>query len=1104
MKWEPSRNNLLETRFGVEQGNTYKSRFTEAVLRVIGRYTFGTACGIAFLCALVFLFYPPGLDNISRLVLVGSLMSYAGLCAWWTVRSVFAHFALHRMLLTASLLALFIVMCISIVLHMGLQNPMFGLIALLVSTLCAVTRVRMGSLLAISYATSVFFLAWLTAGKVDPYSPQPTPDIGLLVWMHLVMIASSIAVGTLIAKVLRYYLESAGNRQKRFQLLLGMAVEWYWEQDKSFHFTYFSDKPRKGGQDMSRVSLGRTLWDIEEMALSPQALQAHRADLQAHRSFSRLLVTWRSEDQQLRYIHLSGEPRFTRDDQFDGYWGVGHDVTHVITAQKATLASEARYRDLFARSPTALLLHRDGTVIDANQAAIQLFDFNTKEEMIGYRVADFFATPQARELSRTRMRLLDQMPDGEGIPVVEFQLTTRTGRHISAQGTGVKIAMPDGAATLSIFLDITERAAAEAAYQRSSTMLRLLIATSPDCITVTDLTNDGGYTMVNETFTKLTGYSSEEVLGKTYIELGIWDPNAEQQEAIQSLKTQGSSFEIPATFKSKKGGIISMLLSGARFEMDGQDYMVINARDVTLTERVRLEHAAMLRNASIGIALTRSGVITQANPRFEQIFGWPEGMLLGRSASIVWPTQDAFKEATVYARPLLLQGRTVELEQQMKRRNGSLFWCRILGQVIDPAAPSRAGTIWITEDISERRLIADTLAAARDAAETANRAKSAFLANTSHEIRTPLNGILGLAKLAGEFQLDEGLRQQYLDQIMCSAENLSRIISDILDVSKIEAGKLTIETVAFNLHETLRKIHHSFAVLAHKKALHCSLKIDPAVPKEVMGDPLRVRQIVSNYASNAIKFTEQGFVEIHVQQLQDGSGVEICVNDSGPGIPLQIQSRLFTPFTQADESITRRYGGTGLGLSICKELAGLMGGEVGVRNLTSERYASGSQFWVRLPLQIVSATDVNSLSHDPARCLQGYRVLLVEDNPVNMLISATMLVQWGFHVTQAETGQLAIEQVHQAAQKAQPFDLVLMDVQMPEMSGYETTVLLRQYFDSQTLPIIALTAAALISEREEALHSGMNDFLTKPIDREKLQQTMLKFLVSSSAPSTVL
>jgi CheY-like chemotaxis protein len=264
---------------------------------------------------------------------------------------------------------------------------------------------------------------------------------------------------------------------------------------------------------------------------------------------------------------------------------------------------------------------------------------------------------------------------------------------------------------------------------------------------------------------------------------------------------------------------------------------------------------------------------------------------------------------------------------------------------------------------------------------------------------------------------------------------------------------------------------------------------------------VRLRQILSNLLSNALKFTAVGFVRLNVTASDDGPLVRFEVEDSGPGITPEVQARLFEPFTQGDVSTTRRYGGTGLGLSICRELAQLMGGHVGVASDPGR----GSRFWAELPLarsEQDAPPSAFAPLEDSLRLLVGLNVLVVEDNAVNMMIATTILRQWGVIVAEAVNGAEAVAVVTTRADAGRPFDLVLMDVQMPVLGGHDATRALRRRFDAEALPIIALTAAALTSEREEALAAGMNDFLTKPLDAQRLQDTLLHWATAARAAAT--
>jgi signal transduction histidine kinase/ActR/RegA family two-component response regulator len=476
------------------------------------------------------------------------------------------------------------------------------------------------------------------------------------------------------------------------------------------------------------------------------------------------------------------------------------------------------------------------------------------------------------------------------------------------------------------------------------------------------------------------------------------------------------------------------------------------------------------------------------------MFGWPRGALQNQQLRVVWPSDAAFDAMSEQIAPALSRGEQVDIEAPMMRRDGSTFTGRLLAKALDPTQPA-SGTIWLAEDVTERRLVEQALARARDEAEAANRAKSAFLANTSHEIRTPLNALVGLAQLARTPGVDDRRRLQYIEQISESADSLSAILSDILDLSKIEAGKLIVDSVSFDLRGLIGTLKQAYGAIAHTRGLTLYVVIDDDVPQHVQGDPMRLRQVLTNYLTNALKFTTTGSILLNVHRGV-GYRLRFEVIDTGAGMEASALSVLFLPFSQVDNSITRKVGGTGLGLSICSELARLMEGSVGVNSEPGK----GSVFWVELPLPPVSAQRLETHeSTSGLDALQGTRVLMVEDNAVNMMIAVALLERWGAIVDQADDGPSALRAIDQAHQSGNPFDIVLMDVQMPGMSGHDVTRRLRQRYDRNTLPIVALTAAALVSEREDAMAAGMNDFLTKPIDAERLRQTLRQVLMESEA-----
>ncbi len=405
------------------------------------------------------------------------------------------------------------------------------------------------------------------------------------------------------------------------------------------------------------------------------------------------------------------------------------------------------------------------------------------------------------------------------------------------------------------------------------------------------------------------------------------------------------------------------------------------------------------------------------------------------------------------------------------------------------------GFTCIARDITYKKEIEKELVRSRKEALELVVTRERFLANTSHEIRTPMNAIIGISNLLKETNLTDKQRE-YVHSIHTSSENLLVIINDILDLSKIEAGKLTLENIDFDLKEKLSTLVRSLQLKASEKSLYLSLAIDTGVGTWVKGDPYRLNQVLMNLLSNALKFTDQGSVALKLSVIKDTpthQTLAFVVEDTGIGISDDKLESIFDDFTQADTSTTRKYGGTGLGLSISRKMAQLMQGTLSVKS----KPAVGSTFTLKITVekgkkQIEAKQTLHKTHPD---LLQGKTVLLVEDNEFNQLLAATILEQWNTKVTLAQNGQEAIDKV-----KLQEFDVILMDIQMPVMGGIEATQIIRNELQLHT-PIIALTANAISGNIQEYTANGMNACVTKPFQREALFETIYEVISQTKALS---
>ena len=395
----------------------------------------------------------------------------------------------------------------------------------------------------------------------------------------------------------------------------------------------------------------------------------------------------------------------------------------------------------------------------------------------------------------------------------------------------------------------------------------------------------------------------------------------------------------------------------------------------------------------------------------------------------------------------------------------------------------------LTDEIEHVKRMEQELKQARDRAEEMSQAKGEFLANMSHEIRTPMNGVIGTLQLLSDTDLGSA-QQEYVDTAHKSAQSLMTILNDILDLSKIEAGKLNIELIPLELREIVTELITLHTMTADEKAIELVADIDEKIPNILIGDPTRIRQILANLISNALKFTEKGHVLVRVRLVSSDDNNAMAsfeVEDTGVGIEEHVKDKLFNEFTQADGSTTRKYGGTGLGLAIVRQLVEMMHGEFGVDSKPGE----GSTFWFRIPLEISS----EQILKQPGEFEQEFKgtlsghILLVEDNPINQMIAQKMLEKIGLESTLAHDGQQALNMLEQNT-----YDAVLMDCQMPVLDGFEATRRIREQEALKTLPVIAMTANVMEGDREKCIAVGMNDYIGKPVVEAALKKTLARWL----------
>jgi PAS domain S-box-containing protein len=678
---------------------------------------------------------------------------------------------------------------------------------------------------------------------------------------------------------------------------------------------------------------------------------------------------------------------------------------------------------------------------------------------------------------------------------------------------------------LALWVGTLRRLVAErtTALEMHRAQLLTLVGTIPDLVWVKDA--EGVYLACNARFEELYGASESEIIGRTdydFVDQATADFfRAHDQRAMQA--GQPSVNEEWLDFAKTAEHLLFETVKTPMFDRAGKLIGVLGiARDITRRRQVEndlraSEEKLRLAQASAGLGIwevdLKTGV-TVWSPEVEAIYGLEPGGFGGDQASWLKYVHADDKAQLVEVLASHLRDREpFEVEFRILRSDGKVRWVASRGQVHFDEQDQAQRIVGVNFDITEKRRAAEELrryreqleelvdkrtgqlVQARDAAEAANRAKSAFLANMSHEIRTPMNAIIGMSHLLRS-KLGQPELLDKLDKISGAANHLLGIINDLLDFSKIEAGKLHLEMREVVPRSIMDNIVSMVSEQARGKGLLLHASVDD-FPSGLRGDSGRLTQAFLNLASNAVKFTQHGQVTLHIgREAEDAETLVLrfSICDTGIGIPPEILGKLFSPFQQADNSTARRFGGTGLGLAITRRLAGLMGGDAGVESTPGQ----GSCFWftARLTRGAASLPDSHpAIEQGRAdQLLQAEfpaaRVLLVEDDPINQEVARGLLESVGLNVEVANDGQAAVDKFSQAAR---PYALILMDLQMPHLGGIEATARLRQLPGFST-PIIAMTANAFAEDQARCLAAGMVDFIAKPVDPILLYETLLNGL----------
>ena len=622
---------------------------------------------------------------------------------------------------------------------------------------------------------------------------------------------------------------------------------------------------------------------------------------------------------------------------------------------------------------------------------------------------------------------------------------------------------------------------------------------NPDAVYSLDL--EGRFLTANLAMEQMLASVAQHLRQKLFTDFIIGEDQEEARRHFEeAVRGEPQNYEVTVT--DKTGNRVDLSVTSIPIVVEDEIVGVYGiAKDITERKRAEEAHsqlAAIVESSDDAIfSRTLNGTISTWNRGAEKLFGYSAEEAIGQTASTIIVPPDCRNELTEILARAEQGESTSNYETVRATKDGRLIDVFLTVSPIKDSEGNVIGSSTITRDITERKLAEQELEQAKEQAEAASRAKSDFLAIMSHEIRTPMNGVIGMTSLLLDTDLDPEQRE-YAETARSSGENLLTIINDILDFSKIEAGKMELEIIDFDLRSAVEETVGLLAERSYDKNLELASLVEYDVPTALKGDPGRIRQVLTNLLGNAVKFTEEGEVVLRVRLVEGSEDVAVVrfeVKDTGIGMSQEQQTQLFQSFSQADASTTRRYGGTGLGLAISKQLVELMGGEIGAES----ELEAGSTFFFTLPLK-KQPEETQPATPKPLVDLQGLRVLVVDDNETNCKIVHHQIISWGMKNGEAKDGQSALEMLHAAAERGEPYHLAILDMQMPKMDGLMLAKMIKDDPTIASTRLVLLTSMSRRGDGEEARQAGIEVYLNKPVRQSQLYDVIATVMSKQVEP----